>query len=275
MKEKMSIGLKNGIFAMIAMAMLVAGMISPAVGATNSLRVLSYNILHGAGMDHRLDLKRTAAVIERLSPDLVVLQEVDKNTKRSGRVDEAAELGKMLGMQSRFGKFMDFSGGEYGLAVLSKLPIEKAVRHQLPRGSEPRCALEVQVKPAGFSQPLTLVCIHNDWISTDVRLQQVNTLLKALGNRSGPMILAGDFNAEPDDKSLVLLRQKGWKHLQKSGQQASWPADKPREKIDHLFVKNLPDFTYTCRVIDERMASDHRPVLAELWFDSSRASGKL
>ena len=94
-----------------------------------SINVVSYNIKHGAGMDGRLDLSRSANVLEALKPDLVALQEIDNTCTRSGGKNQAAELGKALGMHHAFGKFMDFQGGEYGLAVLSRYPILKTVRH--------------------------------------------------------------------------------------------------------------------------------------------------
>ena len=96
-------------------------------------------------MDGRVDLKRTAEVIRSLSPDLVTLQEVDKNCTRSGSIDLTEELAGILKMEGRFGKFMNFQGGEYGMAVLSKFPIISHQVHVLPRGAEPRCALEVRV----------------------------------------------------------------------------------------------------------------------------------
>ena len=79
-----------------------------ASGEKNSLKILSYNIKHGRGMDGKVDLPRIAKVVRSLSPDLVALQEIDRNCTRSGSIDLTAELGAMLGMEGRFGKFMDY-----------------------------------------------------------------------------------------------------------------------------------------------------------------------
>lgn len=124
---------------------------------SSPITIVSYNILHGKGMDGKIDLERIAAVIAKESPDLVTLQEVDQNCARSGNNDQAAELGRLLKMNHRFGKFMNLQGGEYGMAVLSRFPIEKTIRHQLPPGAEPRCALEIQVRPDGWQEPLSLI----------------------------------------------------------------------------------------------------------------------
>ena len=53
-----------------------------------AVRVLTYNIHHGEGMDGKIDLERIAAVIKRLEPDVVALQEVDVKTTRSQGVDQ-------------------------------------------------------------------------------------------------------------------------------------------------------------------------------------------
>ena len=77
----------------------------------DELRLVAYNIHHGEGMDGKLDLERIARVIAAEKPDLVALQEVDKGCKRSGSIDQAAKLAKLLKMDHRFGKFMDYQGG--------------------------------------------------------------------------------------------------------------------------------------------------------------------
>jgi endonuclease/exonuclease/phosphatase family metal-dependent hydrolase len=101
--------------------------------ATEPLRIVSYNIRHGAGLDGKVDLQRIAKVIAKEKPEVVTLQEVDQECTRSGSVDQAAELGRLLKMEHRFGKFMDFQGGEYGMAVLSRFPIEKTFPAVRPR----------------------------------------------------------------------------------------------------------------------------------------------
>src|ERR1043166_6137788 len=61
------------------------------------LRVMTYNIHVGVGMDKKLDLQRIANVIKAQRPDLVGLQEVDRGVERTKRIDEIAEIAKMTG----------------------------------------------------------------------------------------------------------------------------------------------------------------------------------
>jgi endonuclease/exonuclease/phosphatase family metal-dependent hydrolase len=85
---------------------------------TDTLRILSYNIHHGAGMDEVLDLDRIAALIREVNPDLVALQEMDSVVTRTGGVDQMATLGESTGLQPLFGRFMAYQGGAYGMGIL-------------------------------------------------------------------------------------------------------------------------------------------------------------
>lgn len=225
------------------------------------LRVVSYNIKHGQGMDGKIDLTRIAAVIAQKNPCLVALQEVDRNCARSGKQDLAAELAKILGMEYRFGKSIDFQGGEYGVAILSRLPILETNHYPLPGGPEPRCALEVQVRVKGLTEPVSFVSVHNDWTSEKVRVGQVTELLSKLAEVAHPVILAGDFNGEKDDASLKHLEEAGWKILDKKGAKTS-PANDPRKEIDFIITRKLDAQAIEHGVIEERMASDHLPIFA-------------
>jgi len=90
---------------------------APASTASTPIRlhVVTYNIHHGEGTDGRIDLERIAALLSSMQPDLVALQEVDRNTIRTGRVDQFEMLERLTGMRGAFGKAMDFDGGSYGV----------------------------------------------------------------------------------------------------------------------------------------------------------------
>src|SRR5215470_13997983 len=87
--------------------------VSPAT-AKRTLRVMTYNIHVGVGMDKKLDLQRIADVINKERPDLVGLQEVDRGVKRTEGKDEIAELAAMTRMDYAFAPNLDFQGGKYG-----------------------------------------------------------------------------------------------------------------------------------------------------------------
>ena len=237
---------------------------------TEPLRILSYNIRHGVGMDGKLDLQRIADIISAKRPDLVALQEVDMNCKRTGKINISEQLARMVGMQYKFAKFMDYQGGEYGMAVLSRLPIIKTIRHQLPKGSEPRCALEIQVKIKNNNSPISFISIHNDWINKEIRVKEIKTLLKALEQYKHPIILAGDFNCKRDSESMLILEKNNWNIPDKKGQK-TFPSDKPRIEIDFFAFRNLQYTSLKYYVVDERKASDHRPIYAEITLKKEKA----
>jgi len=153
------------LLAALALGCRTAPTATPAPGTT-TLRVVSYNIRHGRGMDNEVNLPRTAEVLRRLQPDIVGLQEVDSVVERSGRVAEAQALGDRLGLQHAFGGFMAYQGGQYGMGILSRFPIRRVIPVRLPDGNEPRIALAAELDAPGVG-PLMVVNVHFDWVASD------------------------------------------------------------------------------------------------------------
>ncbi len=227
------------------------------------LRVATYNIRHGRGSDDSLDLLRTATVLRALDADIVALQEVDDGVARSGSVDEAATLGAALGMQHAFGAFMDYQGGRYGLAILSRHPIVSHEAVRLPDGNEPRVALFARVRLPDARETM-VVNIHLDWVDDDgFRFAQAQALRAHLDTLSVPFILLGDFNDLPESRTLHLLRERALEVAKAPQSRLTFPAPAPEREIDYVVVGPRDAwFTAGAAAIDERVASDHRPVLA-------------
>ncbi len=99
------------------------------------LRIMSYNI-HHANRPSKPDLIDIDAIVEaikRENPDIIAVQEVDKKVDRSGNIDEAKTMAQKLGMNYHFFKSIDYGGGEYGVAIFSKLDIKKPKQIILPK----------------------------------------------------------------------------------------------------------------------------------------------
>jgi endonuclease/exonuclease/phosphatase family metal-dependent hydrolase len=241
------------------------------VGKRNrTLRVMTYNIHHGQGIDGIFDLERLAKVITGRRADLVAIQEVDVKTKRSKGVDQAAELARLTGMHYAFGKFMDFQGGDYGQMVLSKFPITRARNLTLPKGPEPRTALAVDVEVEGVSGPEKIVFVGIHFYATEQeRIAQAKRLTELLAPelKAGvPTILAGDFNSTPGSRPLAVLT-KNWIDPTAAKLRRTWPSDRPRVEIDHILYFPTQRFQFVkSKVLVEKVASDHRPVLTMLKF---------
>jgi endonuclease/exonuclease/phosphatase family metal-dependent hydrolase len=207
---------------------------------------------------------------------VIGLQEVDHAVGRSGGVDQAGTLAAMLSgaggrWHAAFGEFMPLQGGRYGMAILSRFPIERSWSIPLPKGNEPRVALAARVLPPG-SEPFTVVNVHFDWVDDDTfRYAQASRLAAVLRGLDTPYVLMGDFNDQPGSRTLGLFRAiaREAEKLDAAGQPAkgrdrlTFSSDKPENEIDFIFLGPAGAWEpTTARVHEEPAASDHRPVVA-------------
>jgi endonuclease/exonuclease/phosphatase family metal-dependent hydrolase len=248
----------------------VLGVRSPVSAAEpTTLRILSYNIHYGQGVDGKYDLARLAEVINKAQPDLVALQEVDVGVKRSGRVHQAQRLGELTKMSVRFGPTQHYQGGLYGNAVLTRLPILDVVIQPLPytdstsqRVTYPRGAISVTVRGPD-EKPLRFISTHFQHNVPEDRLAEAKAINKLFVNPDNmPTILAGDMNAVPDSEPIREL-VKHWTNAIDDNSSPTAPSGEPTSRIDYIFYRPQAMFRLThTEVISEALASDHRPVLA-------------
>ena len=240
----------------VACLILVLGVVQGEGGQpTARLRLLTYNIHHGEGTDGRFDYERLAGVITDLRPDVVALQEVDRATGRSGGIDQATLLGELTGMKSAFGRSFHYAGGEYGNAILSRFSIERVHTHALPFrfGQEPRTALAARILPDNGLPEFILVSTH---LETRARgSEQARQLNELFPEGEGPpIILAGDFNARAGSEPMNILLARRWVDATAS-----------QSRIDYVLVRaEDPWKVVEVKVVDNLIASDHRPVLVVL-----------
>jgi endonuclease/exonuclease/phosphatase family metal-dependent hydrolase len=244
------------------------------------LRVMTYNIHHGEGTDGRIDLERVARVIREQAPDLVALQEVDVKTERSRGVDQAAELGRLTGMRVTFGRAIDYEGGQYGQAILSRFPVREFKVHVLPGDPEreQRAAVAAWTRPWGEKGPrVRFVGTHLHHLSEDDRVQQadeLNRLFAATSADGGddPAILVGDLNAQAGSPPMERLLGHWRDAAADLGPGHTFPATAPNRRIDYILLRPAGAWRVAeTRVVDEAVASDHRPVVADLeWIGPSR-----
>lgn len=216
-------------------------------------------------MDDVVDLDRTADVLRAARPHLIGLQEVDRGVERSGRVDQATELGRLMGMTPVFGAFMEYQGGQYGMAILSGLPLVRSWEIALPDGEEPRIALAAEVVlPRGDT--IVAVNVHFDWIEDDDdRFRQASALTRVLDALPHPWMVMGDFNDEPGSRTLALFRERATEAAKAEGRRFTFSTDDPRKEIDFVFAAPASRWdVLEARVVDERLGSDHFPVIVVL-----------
>jgi endonuclease/exonuclease/phosphatase family metal-dependent hydrolase len=113
---------------------------------------MSYNIHIGnpPSKPGLIDMDAIIKTIKTEDPDLIALQEVDVNTARSGKINQAEIIARKLGMNFYFAKTIDHDGGDYGVTILSKYPISETKTHRLTTlagsGGEPRVIATARIQ---------------------------------------------------------------------------------------------------------------------------------
>jgi endonuclease/exonuclease/phosphatase family metal-dependent hydrolase len=233
-----------------------------------NMRLLTYNIHKGVGSDRRYRLERVIAVIKAEAPDLICLQEVDRNVRRSRRDDQPALLADKLGAAvSLYQLNVPRGEGGYGNLLLSRWPFRDArqiplsYRRRMPRGAQ----LVVVDTPEGA---LHLVHIHFG-LSSRERRWQAAQLLESLEFQAAahlPTLIAGDANDWRNTLSKRTMLPHGFRQATApTGRYRTFPAFLPLASIDKIFYRGafVGVETRVVRGQAARRASDHRPVVCD------------
>jgi endonuclease/exonuclease/phosphatase family metal-dependent hydrolase len=239
-------------------------------------------------------------VVEAQAPDALALQEVDENMARSRRIAQSDWFARRIRANGLFAPAMEYDGGQYGIALLARLPIQSHERRllylpqygdadQRPRhDSEQRVMLAATVLLASLSRPgsvgsdagegaLKLIVTHLG-LTPDQRSVQVQQLADFARSWHGslPTVIMGDFNCEPDAPELAPM----YEHFQDacavcrlsgdarftfpSGARGARCEDGWRGAIDYVWASPDVKICSAQVIFDESRASDHQPVVAEI-----------
>ncbi len=231
-----------------------------------SVRILTFNIYHGATMRGDFDLDVLANVIKKTNPDLVAMQEVDFKTNRAKGYDLPTELGWRTKMAPLFGKAMPYSGGEYGEAILSKWSFISSRNIALPclPGKEPRAALMITTV-TGFGDTISFVATHLDHEGPESRIMQVNKINEELSKSRYPTILAGDLNDIPGSETINIFEEHWTPTYNRDNPAFTFPSTTPDRKIDYIMYSPKERWRVVeTEVICDSIATDHCVYLVEL-----------
>lgn len=238
-----------------------------------NLKVMTYNIHSSIGTDGKADWQRIAALIKTQAPDLLALQEVTVNHLQTPDVHVPQAIAEELQMNAVFGKAIPINDGkgEYGVAALSPHPIELLDKIYLPTsdGIEKRVALFVKVQ---LEKPLFFVVTHFSYQGEfpgdeEYRTRSAERIRNTLVEKEFfPVIWAGDFNTFQGTPTVDFI-QTCWDVHNNANpdiptahcKNAGW------RQID--FICSSPKNTFQLqefKVMDDLLASDHRPVCATL-----------
>ena len=237
--------------------------------ASNEIKVMTYNVHHCNPPDQKnvIDVDGTASVIKQQNADIVAVQEVDVNTGRSGKMNQAELLSKKSGLPHYyFAKAMDYDGGQYGLLILSKYPLSNTTTVMLPKSDnkkdEPRVlALATATLPSGLQ--IRFGSTHLEAYNKTSRMLQIQEINRVAASITIPFIVAGDFNAEEKSDVINTLDLSFERTCQNCPN--TFDEDNETGAIDYIAFKKGNPFTIKShQVIQNKTTSDHMPVVVQL-----------
>lgn len=233
--------------------------------AEGALRVMTFNIQSGVR-----GLEGVAQVIRQAQPDIVALQEVDRGSRRARGLNQAAVLAELTGLahHAHF-RTTDLHGGAYGIALLSRFPLESLAQYPLPvpRGAEPRTVVHAVTRVAGREVSVYLTHLIRRPFNGDIRMRQSAIISQLLARDSRPKLLLGDLNDDPDSRPVRLLRRDLTDVFAATGHgpEGTYPLPlpfAPTLRIDYVLA--CAAFVPLRSVVLRVGASDHYPVVADV-----------
>lgn len=236
------------------------------------MRILTYNIHKGIGArDRRYRFGRILAVIEAENPDIVCLQEVDRNVRRSRYHDQPKLLADYFGSQERIYQMnVRLKEGGYGNLLLSRWPLRShhqiSLRHEdrKPRGAQ----LAVIETPEGL---LHVVNWHLGLAERERRWQVAHLLSHSLfrAGEALPTIVIGDFNDWRNRLAAVAFEPGGFHHVTAPVSRfRTFPSYLAMGSLDKAFVRGRLMIRHV-RVVRSKLAkaaSDHLPLVIDFHF---------
>ena len=230
-----------------------------AIGITTAsaqkVRVMSYNVKNGCGVDDIKSIERCADIIRKANPDIVAIQEVDSVTTRNNFY----VLGRMaehIGYHDYFGPTINYRGGKYGIGVLSKEKALSVKFYSMPHHKEDRGVLVVEFRK------YYLICTHLSGVpKKQGKGVQVDVIRGIVEKLNKPVFIAGDMNARPG--SPVMNAFKEFATVLSDESKKTAPSYNPRGCIDYILGANG-----SFKVLGEHVgygcfASDHLPLYVD------------
>ncbi|MGF9663240.1 endonuclease/exonuclease/phosphatase family protein [Arthrobacter crystallopoietes] len=266
--------------AMVALSALAAAP-AQADAPADEVRVMSFNIHHGADGADNLDLERIARDIEASGSDIIGLQEVDNHwSTRSDFEDQAAWLADRLDMHYAYAANLDREPAEgqterrqYGTAILSEYPILDSENHLLTnleyaqRPTEQRGLLEAVINIEG--NHVSFYNTHLDHQRSEQRQSQVKEILAVAEESELPSVLVGDLNAVPSAPEMQDIMTGFTDVFAALGQDDAYtyPVEEPDRRIDYILTSD--DIEAEAAEVIDTTSSDHLPIVADLSIEQN------
>jgi endonuclease/exonuclease/phosphatase family metal-dependent hydrolase len=234
------------------------------------IKVASYNIHKGVGLDRRRDPERILAILREIDADVIALQECDRRFGERTSVLPRQAIDDHTPWQivdlAQRPNSLGWHGN--GLLVRREIEVASAGIVHLPT-LEPRGAVRADLLVGG--KPLRVVGMHLD-ISGLRRRQQVRSVLSHLADCEGdcPAVLMGDLNDWSQNGAALREFGAGWRMITAG---RSFPARRPVAQLDRIVVSREWEIE-RAGVHHSPLAalgSDHLPVWATLQLNAKAA----
>lgn len=222
---------------------------------TDTLKIISYNVHDGIGVDTVVDYARIGRFLASEAPDFVAIQEVDSATTRSEGRFVLAEIAAAANMTYTFAPAIDFAGGRYGIGILSRTAPLSTRQIALPGSEEERTLLVAEFPDVVFC------CTHLSLTEAD-RLASVPLIAEATAGYDKPLIICGDWNDTPSSPSLTAMREHF--AIVSDTTTFTYPSPAPEQTIDYIAVRGAEAEVIDAKVYPFRPDSDHLPVGATI-----------
>ena len=224
-----------------------------------TVKMMSYNIHNGIGLDEVTDYARIGELIKQYAPDVVAIQEIDSATTRSEGKYVLGEIAKVAEMKDYYAPAINFRGGKYGIGLLCKEEPIAIEQHALPGREEQRALIIAEFPEYVFA------CTHLSLTEAD-REASIEIISDLAKEYDKPFFIAGDFNAEHDSHFIEEFTKKFIPLTDTTGKYPTFPADTPNVVIDYIMQQIPAGNHYTIssinpEVINETVMSDHRPII--------------
>jgi endonuclease/exonuclease/phosphatase family metal-dependent hydrolase len=239
------------------------------------MRLLSYNIHKGiGGRDRRYRFERIIALIEHENPDVVCLQEVDRNVRRSHYHDQHNLLVDHFRAVAHLQQInVRLKNGGYGNLLFSRWPF--SVKHQISLRHGSRKPRGAQI--AVIDSPEGSFCVvhwHLGLAEKERHWQATHLLEHPLFRESAqlPALIAGDSNDWRNTLAAGPFARHGFVQVTTPVSRfRTFPAYFAMGSLDKAFVRG-DIFIRSARVVRSplaKRASDHLPLVIDFHLDKT------
>ena len=236
----------------------------PSESPRTSIEVMTFNIQQANDVDGEKSFERQLALIQKVSPDVLSLQETDSARISMNNNDYVRFYADSLGYYSYFGPIPVM--GTYGTSILSKYPLYNVRTAYIYSDKDENGIAEAEIT-VGQGVTFTIYDVHPDGSPTvDM------TFAKTLINRSKgkPYVIAlGDYNLRDYEEAYQLINSvytNVWTSIYPTKISADGTDMSGENRIDHIFISSDLQARNPVYILTPDSATDHAVHWTELYW---------